>query len=172
MIGFANDIESKATLQCYPDKDLASDISARKLETECLLKYEQEFYPSLPIYVLLLMNFGLVLVLSVIYAFLVKDRVGIFVNHPSATTNGAEDESQLGISQAASDPMAHQGSCRCFVFAVYLSHVILCRIILLVVFAALLLDSSNFPVQFHCPWPMKTTSMPHGTLRQDQLQTF
>jgi hypothetical protein len=172
VIGFANDIESKATLQCYPDKNLASDISARKLETECLLKYEQEFYPSLPIYVLLLMNFGLVLVLSVIYAFLVKDRVGIFVNHPSATTNGAEDESQLGISQAASDPMAHQRSCRCFVFAMYVSHVILCRIILLVVFAVLLLDSSNFPVQFHCPWPMKTTSMPHGNFTTRPITNF
>ena len=156
VIGFGKDFDSKATLQCYPDKNLASNISIRKLETECLLKYEQKFYPSLPIYVLLVMNIGLVLVVSIIYAYLVKDRVEIFANHASATTL---------------DPMASQRPGRYFIFTVYVSHVILCRIILLAVFA-LLLNSSNFPVQFHCLWPMKTTSMPRANLATRPITNF
>ena len=47
-------------------------------------------------------------------------------------------------------------------------HLILCRIIPLVIFAALLLTSSNFPVQFHCHWPIQTTSASHANFSQSQ----
>jgi GTPase SAR1 family protein len=106
------------------------------------------------------MNFGLVLVLSIIYAYLVKHRVEIFASPPNETgANNAEDESQP-LSQAASDPMAHQSSRGYFVFTVYISHLIICRIVPLVVFGVLLLNSMNFPVHFLCQWPMnsKTTT--------------
>ena len=161
IIGIASDFDSKATLQCNPDKTLASDLSTRKyIETQCLLKYTQEFYLSLPLYALFVINFGLVLVLSIIYAYLVKRRVEIFANPMNETAaNNAEDESQP-LSQAASDPMAHQSSRSYFVFAVYISHLIICRIVPLVVFGVLLLNSMNFPVHFLCQWPMnsKTTT--------------
>jgi hypothetical protein len=115
-------------------------------------------------------NFGLVFLLSIIYAYSVKLRVEIFANPPSPTTISAEDESQplSGISQAATDPMAYQNSGRPIVFTVYIMHLILCRIIPLVIFAALLLTSSNFPVQFHCPWPIQTTSTSHANFTQSQ----
>jgi hypothetical protein len=100
----------------------------------------------------------------------VKHRVEIFADPPSATTGGAEDESQplSGISQAASDPMAYQNSGRPIVFTVYIMHLILCRIIPSAVFITFLLTSSNFPVQFHCPWPIQTTSASHANFTQSQ----
>ena len=176
IIGIATSLDSKATLQCKPDKTLATDLSTRKyIDTQCLLKYAQEFHPSLPIYVLIVINFGLVLLLCVFYAWWVKDRVEIFADSPSATTNGAEDECQQfsGISRAASDPMAHQNFVRgYFVFKRYIMHLILCRIIPLVAFAVFLLRSSNFPVQYHCPWPTKSTSSPHVNFTQSQTTNY
>ena len=171
LIGIASDLDSKATLQCNPDKTLASDLSARKyIETQCLLKYAQKFHPSLPLHNLLLINFGLVLLFSVIYAYWVKDRVEIFVDTPSATANGVEDGNPLlpSISKAASDPKTYSKSGRFSVFTVYIMHLIFCRIIPLVVFAVFLSTSSNYPVQFDCPWPMETTTSPLANISQRQ----
>ena len=159
LIGIASDFDSKATLQCNPDKTLASDLSTRKyIETQCFFKYAQEFYPSMALRSQFMLNFGLVILLSIIYAYLVKDQVETFANPTSGTTvtNGREDESQplSGISKAASDPIAHQNSGGHFVFRCYIMHLILCRIVPLVVFAVFLLTSSNFPVQFPCRWPI------------------
>jgi hypothetical protein len=161
LIGIASDFHSKATLQCNPDKTLASDLSTRKyIETQCLLKYAQEFYPSLPLHNLFMINFGLVLLLNIIYAYSAKDRVEIFADPPSTATNGGEEESRplLGISRAASDPKACRNPSGHIIFTVYIMHLIFCRIVPLVVFATFLLTSSNFPVQYDCPCPKQATS--------------
>ena len=164
LIGIASDLDSKATLQCNPDKTLASDLSTRKfIETQCLLKYAKKFHPSyLPLHNQLMVNFGLVYLLSLFYAYWMKDRVEIFVDTPSATTNNVEDKSPLlsSISQAASDPKAHRKFNRFSVFMAYIMHLIFCRMIPLVVFAVLLLTSSNYPVKYDCSWPIRTTNSP------------
>ena len=116
-------------------------------------------------------NFGLVISLSIAYAYSVKHRVEIYENPSSTTINGAEDEDQplLGISQAASDPLAHQNSSsRYTVFTIYVTHLMICRIIPMVMFAALLITSSNFPVKFHCQWP-NTESTSHANFNQSQM---
>ena len=176
LIAIATDFESKATLQCNPDKSIASDLATRKyIDTNCLLKYAEEFHPSLPLHILFMVNFGLVIILSIIYAYSVKHRVEIFADPPSATTNNVEEESQplSAISQAASDPTAHRNSAgRCIVFAIYIFHLILCRVIPLVVFAIWLYNSSHFPVQFHCNWPMLTTTTFHANFTQRQSTNF
>ena len=171
VIGIAGIFEAKATLQCNPDKKIASDASTRKnIDTQCFLKYTQEFYTSLPIYVLVLMNFGIVYLLSIIYAPLVENRVEIFTEPRSVKMNDAEEESQplsVGITVAGADPTAHRKSAgRYIVFTAYVTHLILCRIIPLVIFAVLLLSSSNFPVQFKCHLPTKTTSIPPANVTQ------
>ncbi len=121
-----------------------------------------------------MVNFGLVVVLSIIYAYSVKHRVEIFADSPSPKMNGVEDESQPlpAISQAASDPMAHQNSGRCIVFTIYIFHLILCRVIPLAVFGVWLYNSSHFPVQFHCHWPILTTTTSHANLTQRQNTNF
>ena len=170
VIGIAGIFEAKATLQCNPDKKLASDASTRKnIDTQCFLKYTQEFYTSLPIYVLVLMNFGIVYLLSIIYAHLVENRVEIFTEPRCVRMNDAEEESQplsAGITVAGADPTAYRKSAgRYIVFTAYVTHLIVCRMIPLVIFAVLLL-SSNFPVQFKCHLPTKTTSIPPANATQ------
>ncbi|CAB4037315.1 Hypothetical predicted protein [Paramuricea clavata] len=177
VIGIATALDLKATLHCKPDESLASDLKTKNfVEPQCLLKYAQEFHPSIPLYVLIILNFGLVLLFNVIYAWWVKDRVEIFAEPPCASTisNGAKDESQplLDISRAASDPMACKKPGGHIIFTVYIMHLIFCRIIPLVVFAIFLLTSSNFPVQYDCPWPMKTTSTPHANFTQNESMNF
>ena len=171
VIGIAGIFEAKAMLQCNPDKIIASDVSTRKyIDTQCFLKYTQEFYTSLPIYVLVLMNFGIVYLLSIIYAHLAENRVEIFTEPRSVRANDAEEESQplsVGITVAGADPMAHRKSAgRYIVFTAYVTHLIVCRIIPLIIFAVLLLSSSNFPVQFKCHLPTKTTSNPPANVTQ------
>ena len=50
-----------------------------------------------------MINFGLVFLLSLVHAYLVKHRAEILANSPSTATNGAEDEGQpqSNILQAA-----------------------------------------------------------------------
>ena len=172
IIGITSDFESKATLQCNPDKTLASDLSTRKyIETQCFLKYVQEFYPFLPLNVVCIINFGLVLTLSIIYAYMVKRRVEIFQEQPRDTANGDEHESQPlsgHMSQAALDPNRYRNANQYFVFTVYVLHLIICRILPLAVFAVLLLSSMKFPSQFHCPWPIN--SMSTSNVNVTQLQ--
>ena len=160
VVGIARDFESNATLQCNPEKTIASDLSTRKfIDTQCFLKYTQAFYPYLPLNNLFMINFGLVFLLSIAYAYSVKHRVEIFTS-PRANKNCSDDESQPlnSMSQAASDPLAHQNSGRSTVFTLYVTHLMLCRLIPLAVIAGLILASSNFPVQFHCELPKDPTS--------------
>ena len=171
VIGISGIFEAKATFQCNPDKIIASDVSTRKyIDTQCFLKYTQEFYTSLPIYVLVLMNFGIVYLFSIIYAHLVEHRVEIFTEPRSIRINDAEEESQplsTGITAAGADPAAYRKLAgRYIIFPAYVTHLIVCRIIPLVVFAVLLLSSSNFPVQFKCHLPTKATSIPPASITQ------
>ena len=170
IIGITSDFESKATLQCNPDKTLASDLSRQKyVETQCFLKYFQESSSFLPLNVAFVINFGLVLVLSIIYAYTVKRRVEIFDQQLRVTANSGYEESQPLSSNIAQAALEQRSSSGYFVFTVYVLHLIICRILPLVAFAVLLLNSMKFPSQFHCPWPMNPVStsnvnitQPHG----------
>ena len=178
VIAIATAFDLRTTLNCNPDKIPASDLKTWKyIESQCLLKYAQEFHPLLPLYVLIIMNFGLVILLSFIYAWWAKDRVEIYADPPSTTTNGVEDDSQplfTGISQAASDPQSYRkNSGRSMVFKAYIMHLIFFRIIPLTVFAIFILSTaSNFPINFHCPWPVKTTGLHHANISQAQQLNF
>ena len=169
IIGITSDFESKATIQCNPDKTLASDLSTRKyIETQCFLKYSQEFYPFLPLNVVFIVNFGLVLVLTIIYAYMVKHRVEIFEERPRETVNGDQGESQPrshNTTQAASNSNKHR---QYFVFTAYILHLIICRILPLVGFAVLLLSSMKFPTQFHCPWRINSMGKSNVNATQSQ----
>ena len=176
IIGITSNNESKARLQCNPGKTLASDLSTRKyIETECFLKYAQEFYSFLPLDLLSVVNFGLILVFSIIYAVMVKHRVEIFAQLPDETAKSGQEESQPlsgNMSQAALDPNEHRNSSRNFVFTVYVLHLIFCRILPLVIFALLLLNSMKYPSQFHCPWPTNFMSTSNVSVTQSQGRNF
>ena len=176
LIGIAGIFEAQTTLECNPDKNLASDVSTRKyIATQCFLKYAQEFYRPLPIYALVLMNFGIVYLLSMIYALLVEHRVKILTEPPSARTDDGGEESlplSTGNTAASADPATYgKWAGRYIVFTAYVTHLIVFRIIPLAVFAVLLLTSSSFPVQFQCHLPTKTTSTPPANFTKNSNST-
>ena len=167
VIAAAAALDSKATLQCNPDETLVASHSSTKeyIETQCLLEYAQKFQPFLPVYILITLNFGSVLLLSIFYSLSVKDRVEIF-----APSNDFESERQriLAISKVAMEKNKKNG--RCTVFIIYIVHLIFCRIVPLVVFSAMLLRSSNFPVQFNCSWPSQTMSTTSQTTNYSTVE--
>ena len=167
----AKDFDSKTILQCNPYQSFSSDLR-KYIETQCLLKYAEKFHHLFPNYALILINFGLVLLLSFIYAWLVKGRVEIFADPPNTTTSVAQDEGQplLGISQAATDAKTYtELAVSRVLFMVYIMHLIFCRIVPLAVFAILLLTSSNYPVKYDCPWSVSQT-MSSGVANFSQRQ--
>ena len=177
VIGIAIDFETKATLHCNPtnpDKTIASDLSTRKfINRQCFLKYQNKFYFYMPLYCLFLINFGLVTLVSIIYAYWVKHRVEIFVDQPNTTINSSDEENQplLGISEAALDPIAHQRSGCCTVFSLYVTHLISGRVITLAVIGALLLKL-NFPVHFQCQWQTDTGCTSDSKFTQSQISNY
>ncbi|XP_028391956.1 NACHT, LRR and PYD domains-containing protein 12-like [Dendronephthya gigantea] len=157
LVGIASDYESKSSLDC---KLTSSLYEGKYIETQCRLQYAQEFLPSLPLNVQIVISLGLVIVCSVVYGYLVKHRVDFFANNSNTTTNEGVEESQPLQSEASpAAPVAYRGRNSYFVFMAYVIHLIVCRIIPLTIFSAFLLTSSNFPTHFECPLPnMKTTT--------------
>ncbi|XP_028391883.1 NACHT, LRR and PYD domains-containing protein 12-like [Dendronephthya gigantea] len=166
LVGIASDYESRSSLECDPNKSFTSTLSKRKyVETQCLLKYGHEFLPSLSLNVLIVISFGLVVILSVVYGFLVKHRVDIFSNNPNTMASVGVEECQPLSRESPAAPVAYRGSY--FVFMAYMIHLIVCRIIPLTIFSAFLLTSSNFPTHFECRLPhMKTTGTFHENITQ------
>ena len=169
LIGIATGFETKATLHCSPDKIIASDFLTY-MEAKCFFDYTETFYPFLPVPYFLVLNVGLVVLLNIIYGYSVKGHVEMYADplntltkgineegqkiDTSTTTKNSDEENQkfFGISEAVSGPMAY------FVYNRYIVHLVVCRILPLTAFATLLLISSNYPVEFRCLWPQKTTS--------------
>ncbi|XP_028391960.1 NACHT, LRR and PYD domains-containing protein 12-like [Dendronephthya gigantea] len=160
LLTIASVFETKSSLECDLDKSLASTLFKGKyIEARCLLKYAEQFLPSLPLTALIGISFGLVVVCSVVYGYLVKHRVDFFANNPNTTTNEGVEESRPLSEASPAAPVAYPGSNRYFVFMAYVIHLFVCRIIPLTIFSAFLLTSSNFPTHFECPLPnMKTTT--------------
>ena len=121
------------------------------------------------------MNFGIVYLFSIIYAHFVEYRVKIFTEPPSARTDDGGEESQplsTGNTAASADPATYgKWAGRYIVFTAYVTHLIVCRIIPLIVFALLLLISSSFPVQFQCHLPTETTSTPLANFTKNSNST-
>ncbi|XP_028398295.1 NACHT, LRR and PYD domains-containing protein 12-like [Dendronephthya gigantea] len=91
LVGIASVFEAKSSVEC----DLTNTLFKGKyIETQCHLHYAQEFLPSLSLNVQIVISFGLVVICSVVYGYLVKHRVDIFGNNPNTTTNEGEEESQ------------------------------------------------------------------------------
>ncbi|XP_028391955.1 protein NLRC5-like [Dendronephthya gigantea] len=157
LVGIASDYESKSSLDC---KLTSSLYEGKYIETQCRLQYAQEFLPSLPLNVQIVISLGLVIVCSVVYGYLVKHRVDFFANNSNTTTNEGVEESQPLQSEASpAAPVAYRGRNSYFVFMAYVIHLIVCRIIPLTIFSAFLLTSSNFPTHFECRLPnMKATT--------------
>ena len=145
------------SFNCY-DKTIlkTKDLSLSKnINVKCSLKYQEKFCTQL-IFVMLIINFVTVLTLSIFYGFLVKHRVEKF-DIPSGATHPSivDDENQVMMS--TSNPWPNPSDVReCLgsfsTFSIYITHLMLARIIPLSVFALWIFYPAHIPNNFWCPW--------------------
>jgi hypothetical protein len=145
------------SFHCY-DKSISKTKEAAlitDINIKCSLKYQEKFHTRL-IFTLLILNFGIVFALSIIYGYLVKHRVEKFVNPTgTATSNTAtsndENETMLTSPSTGQNPRdVRECLGRFSTFAIYIAHLVIARIIPLLVFASvfyLVYIPNNFP----CP---------------------
>ena len=151
LIGVATDLNAKSNLSCNPGKNVAVDISQKIfVQTTCSLKYEQKYNSPVPFNGFVILNFGLVIALSIIYAFSVKSRVER-CDKPTTTT----DDVELQSSQPNQGCDAIR---RIPVFYIYFFHLVFARLLPMILFVVLVLHPADFPTNFSCPWPVGTSS--------------
>ena len=158
LIGITSDVNSN--LRCNPGKNVAVDISQKTfVETTCSLKYEQKYNSPVPFKWFVILNFGLVFALSIIYAFSVKSRVEN-LDKPSTTAADVLVERQpLSQQSQRSQPNEEDDTkSRLPVFYIYLLHLVFFRLLPMVLFVVFVLYPADFPTKFSCPWPSGTSS--------------
>ena len=90
LIGITSHLNAKSNLSCNPGKNVVDDIKEKTfVETECFLKYERKYNSPVPFNWFVILNFGLVLSLCIIYAYSVKSRIERW-DKPTTTTNDVE----------------------------------------------------------------------------------
>ena len=157
LAGITSDLNVKSNLSCNPGKNVVNDIKEKTfVETECFLKYEQKYNSPVPFNWFVILNFGLVLVLSIIYAYIVKSRVERW-DKPTTTTDDAELQ-PLSQESQTSQPDEDGTKSRFPVFYIYLFHLVFFRFLPMVLFVVFVLYPADFPTKFSCPWPSGTSS--------------
>ena len=157
LIGITSHLNEKSNLSCNPDKNIVDDIKEKTfVETECFLKYEQKYNSPVPFNWFVILNFGLVFGLSIIYAYSVKSRVERW-DKPTTTTNDVELQ-PLSQESQRSQPDEDGTKSRFPVFYIYLFHLVFFRFLPMVLFVVFVLYPADFPTKFSCPWPSGTSS--------------
>ena len=157
LVGITSDLNAKSSLSCNPGKNVVDDIKEKTfVETECFLKYEQKYNSPVPFNWFVILNFGLVFGLSVIYAYIVNSRVERW-DKPTTTTNDVELQPLSQQSQRSQHDEDGTES-RLPVFYIYLLHLVLFRLLPMILFVVLVLYPADFPTKFSCPWPSGTSS--------------
>ncbi len=157
VISISGTYDFDKSFHCY-DKSISKTKEAaliKNINIKCSLKYQEKYHFILPMYGMFILNFGIVLVLSIIYGYLVKGRVEKF-DYPTGTesSNNDDDENQAMMSSRSPQQNVHDVR-ECLshfsTFAIYIAHLVIARITLLLVFASvfyLVYIPNNFP----CPW--------------------
>ena len=172
VVSIAASLTFDTSFHCYDKailkkKDL---FLSKDINIKCSLEYQEKFRTNL-IFSLLILNFGVVFVLSIIYGYLVKHRVEK-VDHPTrmATTNNDDDENEVMVAPPNSglNPRNIRECLGNFsTFFIYVIHLIVARIIPLLIFA-IIFYLSDIPDHFSCPWTadvdMEQTSTSNSNL--------
>ena len=154
VIGISASLTFDASFHCHEEA-----ISKRKepslskdVNTKCSLEYHEKFRTNL-IFSLLIFNFGVVFVLSIIYGYLVKHRVEKF-DYPTrpVTTNNENDQNGELVPNSEQNPRDVRKCLGDFsTFFIYIIHLIVARIVPMLIFA-IIFYLSQIPDHFSCPW--------------------
>ena len=142
IISIANGFDLTTKLQCSVPEEVIS--SQDFVQLKCLSKYEALYHWKISFGVLVLFNFALVLLFSVFYASWAKSRI--------------EKWEERTDTEAPKSKTVEIQTPTTIVFKSYLSHLLLSRVILLLLFAVVIFYRIDFPTAFSCPWhhPLRT----------------
>ncbi|XP_028407767.1 NACHT, LRR and PYD domains-containing protein 4-like [Dendronephthya gigantea] len=147
LIGVGYDLKEKANFRCNPNKTIAADLVAKNfVETNCYIEYERIHHPSVPVSRFVVINFGLMLVISVLYVGLVNSKVETFLS--KSPQNGDENDQESWLKERSQET-------NIFIFPLYILHLILGRIVPIILYF-LLIYPANFPMKFQCQWNDET----------------
>lgn len=133
LVAVGYDLKEKDDFRCNPNKTIAADLVAKNYVTmKCYISYEEKHHPSIPVSRFIVINFGLILVISVAYAGIVNSKVEKF---HTASSQSMQEPWQLDSLRDA----------KVFVFPLHIIHLFLARLAPLILFIVLL-RSATFPV--------------------------
>ena len=113
LVGVGYDLKEKDDFRCNPNKTIAADLVAKNYVTmECYIRYETRHHPSIPVSRFIVINFGLILVISVAYTGIVNYKVEKF---DTTCGQNVEEPCQLDNLRDA----------KAFVFPLYITHLFL-----------------------------------------------
>ncbi len=141
VISISGSFTFDTSFHCY-DKSISKTKGTaliKDINIKCSLKYQEKFHTRL-IFTLLILNFGIVFALSIIYGYLVKHRVEKFVNPTGTATSNTQNPRDVR------ECLGHFST-----FAIYVIHLIVARIIPLLVFAVQIFYLADIPENFSCP---------------------
>ena len=144
IISIANGFDLTTKLQCSVPEEVIS--SQDFVQLKCLSKYEALYHWKISFGVLVLFNFALVLLFSVFYASWAKSRI--------------EKWEERTDTEAPKSKTVEIQTPTTIVFKCYLSHLLLSRVLLLLLFAVVIFYRIDFPTTFSCPWHHPPRTIP------------
>ena len=156
VIGISGSLAFDTSFHCY-DVTISktNDVSlSQNVNIKCSLEYQKKFYFLMPMYSLFILNFGIVFALSIIYGYLVKNRVEkLDYPYGNATPSPVDEESQLFLTSLTSNPRDIRECLGHFsTFCIYVIHLFIARIIPLLALAVGVFYPAEIPTSFSCPW--------------------
>ena len=144
IIPIANGFDLTTKLHCSVPEEVIS--SQDFVQLKCFSKYEALYHWKISFGVLVLFNFALVLLFSVFYASWAKSRIEIWEER---TDTEAPKPKTVKLKTPTT-----------IVFKSYLSHLLLSRVLLLLLFARAIFYRIDFPTTFSCPWHRPPRTIP------------
>ena len=144
IISIANGFDLTTKLQCSVPEEVIS--SQDFVQLKCFSKYEALYHWKISFGVLVLFNFALVLLFSVFYASWAKSRI--------------EKWEERTDTEAPKSKTVEIQTPTTIVFKCYLSHLLLSRVLLLLLFAVVIFYRIDFPTTFSCPWHHPPRTIP------------
>ncbi|XP_046842658.1 NACHT, LRR and PYD domains-containing protein 12-like [Xenia sp. Carnegie-2017] len=154
--GFSITLYGDTSFHCYNDKvsNSKKNFLVKNVESSCFRQYKDGLTFQYFSLLLVCLNFGIVLIWSIVYAYYVKRRVEHF-DHFSPTKR-SDDENEPRYTGNGED--THRFT-TFYIWVVYL----VVRFIILSVFVGILF-SAQFPVDYSCSW--------HPTMKETFLSTY
>ena len=150
-IVFAFDMNAISnSIRCNPDKKVAADLAQKNFaETSCSLHYKEKYHSPVPLYVFVILNFGIVLSLCFICANGVKSRI-----ERLDRITRTDDAELQPLSEERSQPKQENEPKPCIpVFYVYIFHFLFGRALTMILFSVLVFYPADIPTELFCRLP-------------------